>query len=455
MPLNGQTTTYRMKLSRLRERVFGGESGGVLRGMLTLALGSGVARLIGVAAIPLLTRIYSPYDYGVLSVFGALVAIVAPVLNLRYVLAVPLPRTDAMAANLLALCGLLMIGTTALSSILLWAFGERLFSWLAMEVLTPWRWLIVLGALIIAMYEAMSLWATRRRAYGIISQTKVLQSTLGEVTKIVFGLVGLKPFGLLLGNVVEQGGGLSSYGVRFRHDIKANVRKVRRKWLWRLARYYSGFPSFRLPSQFLLVFSTQAPAMFAASLYGAGTTGQLGLALMALVMPASLIGQSASQAFYGEIARLGRGSEIRVKKLAYSVQKKLFVVGVPLTLLIVLLGEQLFRLIFGNEWTEAGTYAAMLAPFVLLQLTSAPLAQVLNVYNKQGAFLAINLLRFAGLLVIYIACRRHYLSPRDFVQSISVFLFLFYLIMTIYILYVVKSAASLREKADRTKGGRE
>jgi O-antigen/teichoic acid export membrane protein len=439
-----------MKFSRIRQRLFGGESGGVVRGMLTLALGTGTARLVSIATIPLLTRIYSPDDYGVLAVYSALVAVIAPMLTLRYVLAVPLPRSDRMAANLMVLSGLLMLIMAALIALLFWAFGDIVLGWMSMDVLAPWWWLVILGAIAVAVYEGLSLWATRRRSYKAISQTKVVQSVMGVLVKIGLGLAGLKPFGLLFGHLVEQSGGISSFTLRFRKDFQGNVHRVSRDAMLLLARYYRGFPAFRLPSQFLLAFSTQAPAMFAAALFGAGATGQLGLALMALAIPGNLIGQSVGQAFYGEIARLPKGSEVRIKVLAYSVQKKLFLVGLPLTLALMLLGEPLFHMAFGERWTEAGMYASILAPFVLLQLTSAPLVQILNIYNAQGAFLSINVVRAIGLLVIYQTCLWLALSPKEFVYVLSAFLFAFYLLITLYILHVVNRAAAAARRDGRS-----
>ena len=88
---------------KLGKRLFGGASGGVFRGMLVLATGSGIGKIIGIAAIPILTRIYAPEDFGVLAVFTALVTIHAPLVTLRYVLALPLPRHDGVAFNLLVL----------------------------------------------------------------------------------------------------------------------------------------------------------------------------------------------------------------------------------------------------------------------------------------------------------------------------------------------------------------
>src|SRR5690554_359562 len=132
-------------LRKVLSKAFGGSASNVFKGMATLALGSGIARIIGIAAIPVLTRLYSPEAFGVLAVFSALLAILAPLLTLRYVLAVPLPRHDGMAFNLLIMSASLMLVMTLLISLLLWIFGEQLLSILSMEALAPWRWLIVFG----------------------------------------------------------------------------------------------------------------------------------------------------------------------------------------------------------------------------------------------------------------------------------------------------------------------
>lgn len=432
--------------TKLREKLFAGDAGAVFRGMIVLAMGTGMARLIGVASIPILTRIYSPSDYGTLAVFSSLVALVAPALTLRYVLAVPLPRTNQMAAALLVLSGITLLTTTLALIALLWVSKEALFGWLSMEVLLPWWWLAIAGGVVVAAYEALSLWATRQRAYRRIAQTKITQSLMGELTKLCLGLLGVKPLGLLIGSVVEQSGGSATLLVSFRRQIGSALRKVRRRHVQFAAWHYRGFPGYRLPSQFLLVFSTQAPAMFSAALFGASATGQLGLALMALALPTNLIGQSVGQAFYGEIARLKKGSYTRLKTLVYTVQKRLFMVGVPVAVSIVILGPYAFELVFGPEWSVAGTYAAILAPYVLLQLTSAPLVQVLNVLNAQRSFLLINAVRTLGLLAIYYFTSRLELTHKSFVSTISFFLFAFYLSVSAYIIYVVRKSSDSQGK---------
>ena len=90
------------KLLAAKQRLSGGSSGSVFKGMATLALGSGMAKIIGLLSIQVLTRIYSPEDFGLLSVFTAMLLILTPLMTLRYELAVPLPSRDGAAMTLMA-----------------------------------------------------------------------------------------------------------------------------------------------------------------------------------------------------------------------------------------------------------------------------------------------------------------------------------------------------------------
>ncbi len=425
----------------------GGPAQKVFRGMATLALGAGMARLLGIAAIPLLTRIYSPAEYGVLSVFTSLVLLLAPLLTLRYVVAIPLPRRDGTAMNVLALSLVVMLVATALVAIVLGCLGMPLLRLASMEELAPWWWLITLGVLGTALYEAMSMWATRRKAYRVIAQTQFVQSLVGESLKVLLGLLGFKPIGLLVGQVAAQSGGVGSFLSRFHQDFRRFAARVRPSRMWRVARYYRGFPVYRLPSQFLLVFSAQAPLMFSATLFGIETTGQIGLALMALNLPVNLIGQSMGQAFYAEISRLKADAAETIRQMAVAVQKRLFLVGLPIVALVFFLGQTLFKLVFGPEWTEAGHYASILSFSILLQFTSAPLVQILNVYNLQRYFLGINLMRSFALVALFLVAQRMGLGVVTFITLLSGILFCFYAAMTIFILRLVSRKAAEQRPA--------
>lgn len=432
------------KIKNLARRQFQGEAGGVFRGMITLVMGAGLARIVGLASIPILTRLYSPEDYGVLAIYTSIVAVLVPILTLRYVTAIPLPKTDAMAFNLFMLCAKLILVGTLLISLVLGFFGETVLGWFSMQEFAHLWWLIAIGVMGTATYELFSLWATRKKDYKIIAKTQFTQSLTGNAAKIGLGLLSLKPLGLVIGQLIAQSGGVGSLFKNAYQDFKKLYPHVSSKKQRFVAKYYQEFAWFRLPSQFLMVLSTQAPILMMSALYGKESTGQLGLAMMALAMPVGLIGGAMSKAYYAEIAALGRNNLSKIKKVTFSIQKKLFAIGLPITIVVMLLAKPVFSLVFGESWMIAGGYAAILAPFMLLQFTSSPLVQALNVVGSQLSFLIINVTRMIGFIFIFYFFKKTHVEENDFITILSVFLCLFYLFQTLFVLKVISLGENLK-----------
>ncbi len=419
------------------KRLFKDEAGNVFKGMITLLLGAGLARIIGLLSIPILARIYSPEDFGVLALYTAFVAVLVPVMTLRYVQAIPLPKTNVMAFNLFSVCFKLIVFFSVILTAVLAIWAESILGWFDMEALLPWWWLIVLGVTGAAFYELFSLWATRKKDYKVIARTQFAQSLIGSLAKIGLGLLAIKPLGLIIGQLMTQSAGVATFIRSAPQDFKSYLPRVQLGKERFLAKYYQDFVWYRLPSQFLMVFSVQAPVILMSALYSKESTGQLSLAIMALSLPVGLIGDAMAKAYYAEIAALGKNKISQIKEITISVQKRLFAIGVPMSILIVFTAEPLFVLMFGEGWIVAGKYAAMLSPFMLLQFTSNPIVQALNIASSQLVFLVINIIRVVGLMGVYLVSSRYGFSEAEFVSAISGFLCLFYLGMTFFIIYLV------------------
>jgi len=376
--------------NRLAARLFNGASAGVFRGMATLALGSGIGRLIGIGTIPVLTRLYTPEDFGVLAVFTALVAILAPLVTLRYALALPLPRYDGQAMNLLVLSIWLMLGLSTVIAAILWMWGAMLLSLLSMEVLAPWWWVIALAVLGTALYELLTMWATRRRAYRVIGQTSVTQSMGGALVKIGFGLAGVQPLGLLVGQVMAQAGGILRLLRGFGAEFRANWRHVSLTRVRMVALRYKGLPTWRLPSQFLMVFSIQAPILAFSMLYDSSTVGQLGLSLTAVAVPIAVLGGTTSQAYFAEISRISLREPQSLYELTISTLKTMLAISLVPSLLLFVFGTPVFTLLLGAAWAEAGRYAEILSVYLMVQFVSNPISKIYSVLRMEWAYFLIN-----------------------------------------------------------------
>ena len=90
--------------------------GGVFgRHVVTLASGTAVGQVLLVLALPVLTRLYTPADYGALAVYSATLTVLLVLASLRFEQAIPLPEDDRVAGSLLAL-SLLSLTLVALLS---------------------------------------------------------------------------------------------------------------------------------------------------------------------------------------------------------------------------------------------------------------------------------------------------------------------------------------------------
>lgn len=398
----------------------------LIRNTAYLAAGAGGSKALVLAVMPFLTRIYEPSDFGVMSVFSSCVLLAVPASTLKYSVAIPLPRSDSVALNLLMVCFASITMIAAAVFTLLYVFGDWFFARLDMPSLSRYAWLISLCVAGAGMYEVMSFWGTRTRQFKGVALTQLWQAILGSVLKIALGLAGFRPVGLLIGQSFQFAGGAVQLLLRsgiHRAKIASLVSLARMRCV---AARYASFPQFRLPSQVLLAASAQAPMLFFATLYGRDETGHFGLAYSAVSIPVALVAQTISSAYYGEIARNGKTAIQQIINTSKAVLKTMVAIAILPTIGFAVFAPTLFGLVFGSEWGRAGEYAGALAVAASMQIIASPLLQIYNVFEHHVGFLVLNVLRLALVLVVFGVAKFSVCSPGTFIWSYAAVLSIFY-----------------------------
>jgi O-antigen/teichoic acid export membrane protein len=412
----------------------------IIKNMAKLATGAGIAKIIALMATPIITRIYSPEHFGVLSIFTSIVGVLVPLGTLRYSMAIPLPRSDGMATNLTILCLLFLIFLAAIIFFLFWLFATPILSLLSMEQLLPWWWLIPIAIAGTGLYELLSNWAIREKTYGPLAKTQVTQRVIGSGVKIGLGLAGFMPFGLLVGQIFAQSGGIISLTKVFWKKFKENIHFVNQKRIVFLLRWYSDFPKFRLPSQVLMTLVTKTPMFYFAWHFGADTTGQFGLAMSILLLPMFLFGQSTGKAYYGEISKIGRKKHQEILKVTKSLTKKLFLVSIIPFSILLFFGPWLFQIVFGNPWKEAGVFSSILAINLLTMFVANPITHALTVFGKQQYYLQINIIRFLFVTMVFSVSYFFGLNSNMTLLAYSILISFHRFFIYLRILYIIKNA---------------
>lgn len=425
----------------LTQRLRGWSQDHVLRNTATLALGAGGAKVLAFVVTPIITRIYSPEHFGVLALFTAVVLIGAPLANLRFSVAIPLPKHNLLAINVFVL-GLLCTGIVSVGLFaLLLVCHEQILAALSMDALSVYWWLIPVSIAGTSLFELLSLWATRVGAFKAMAASQMRQTLVGSATKIVFGLAGFKPLGLIVGQTLQQVGGAELLFRSFRGSMVStrtdvSIRRLRRAW-----RVFSNMPMQRMPAQLVLRFSMQAPLIFVAALYSADITGQLGLALTALALPVSLLGTTAANAYYSEVAKLGRKKASDVLRLTRSITKRMVGLAIIPAGLLILLGPRLFTLVFGDQWLLAGQFSQCMAIYMLAQFASAPIVNALSVFGRQAQFLAINAVRALLVVLVFAAAWILHLDPLTTILAYSIVLSVHYAAVCLQVFSIIRTEA--------------
>ncbi|MCF8053877.1 MAG: oligosaccharide flippase family protein [Deltaproteobacteria bacterium] len=363
------------------------------RGVSILVGGTASAQILLVLAAPLLTRLYSPEDFGLLAVYASLLALIGVVSCLRYELAIPLPENDQEAANVAALCLILVAISSLLTVLLVVLLGEAIAVTLSVPKLANYFWLLPVGVLVSGAYSVFSYWGIRTKRFTTIAATKLRQAI--AMLAIQLAAYKLGGIALLFGQVAGQGVGTTSLALpaltspNFRHISWQGILLAKRR--------YRRFPLFLTWDGLLNTTGTQLPPILFAALFGPVASGLYSLAHRVISLPASLLGDAIGQVFFGNAAETYRAGQHG--PLVSQLQAKLIHIGMPLVLILILLGPDLFALVFGEQWRQAGEFSRWMAPWLFFGFVFSPLSTLFAVMERQKQFLMLQAILFITRLV--------------------------------------------------------
>jgi len=367
--------------------------------VLAISGGTAVVQVLGFLLSPIITRLYTPGEFGVLSIYTAIVTILS-LGSFKYERAIPIAEDDTSAINIIALCLLVLTGYTLLISLLFILIGTPILGLLGASELVPYMVLIPIGVFFSGLFLIFMQWALRNKAYKNISKATIFQGIAGNIIKIGLGLIGVGSLGLLLGRIASTGMGIARLSGTLVTDncLRKNISLERILWN---AKRYIRFPLYLSPAIFLVNTGPQLPSLFIASMFGVNIAGFYGFSIGIVMLPVTLIGNSVGQVFYGEAASIGKNNPLEIKRLAGKMVKNLILIGlVPLGIL-AWFGPTLFSWVFGSNWYEAGIYARILTLLMLSTLAYYPVSRVFEIFEKQNASLLLNTIQFALIILVF------------------------------------------------------
>jgi O-antigen/teichoic acid export membrane protein len=415
----------------LRQRFKKLFSGSFVRDVAKLSLGTLAGRFITIAALPLLTRIYSPDDFALLAAYMGIVSTIGVVSCLRFEIAIPLAEDDEDAKYLLVLALMALTAVSVLVFVFTLLLPQKIAHWSKQTDLQSYILMIPLGIASLGFYSVTQYWATRTRRFTEIAQSRLSQAVAGISASLSLGWAGITPFGLLVGNILNTSAGslrLAYWSIKNERD---KLTELSFQGFKETVYRYKHYPIYSTPEAFFNIAGVQVPIVLLAA-YAGAEAGYLILAMQITVAPMSLLGRAISQVYVsrapqafksGQLTGLTRQIIFRLLKIAF----------LPF-LLLGMLAPWVVPYVFGAIWGRAGEIITWLVPWMLLQFLVSPVSMALHVMNQQGKAMtlqAIGLVLRVG--VVFFAINE---LPLYVVEAYAVSGAAFYLI---YLLVVFKS----------------
>lgn len=385
-------------MSRLFDRLLPANS--FARHVATVAGATAFSQAVGIMALPLLTRLYSPDEYGAAAVYASVVGLILVVSAMRYELAIPLPRVDKGALHVAVLALAVMAGVSLIASLTSPLIGL----WLGKETgLSRWVFSIVVGVGVLtgSAYQVTNYWAVRKSKFGTIARTRIQQGIAGPASQLALGFAGFGAIGLIVGQIIGQCAGLTRLATGMIDDNHRAGHRLHLRGLAWAAKRYRRFPLYDSWAGLLNVAGGQAPVLLFATLFSPVLAGYYALSLRILSAPLALIGTAVSQVLVPRIVeahRHGDAGNLILKLFRILAWLSFF----PFTV-AALTAHEIVPFVLGAQWTPATQVVAWTALWTACQFVTSPLSIAMTNLEAQrlhtGVQFTLFTLRTGAILI--------------------------------------------------------
>lgn len=403
-----------------------------IKNVAVVMTGTAVSQLIAIAVTPILTRNYTPEDFGYYTTFIAIYTVLCSFATGKYERVILLSKNenDIVVVSSLGMAISIFFSTFLIILIYLSSLFFDLNSWGIDSLLMKWLYLIPFLLIIYAVNLIFLTFLNYKKNFKEISKSRVIKTFVSISVSLICIFFLKNMGGLILGELL---GLLFStiylfpklkFLFQFQNKITSQFSTV--------ASRYKDFPLYNIPSDLLNNSSAQVPVFFLTPIYGVQATGQYSLMKRMLDAPVTLLSSSILEVFRQKASEqyiaFGDCRELFVK----TARNLALISIVPFSVLMIF-GTDIFAFIFGEEWREAGKFAGIFAVYYFFKFVSSPLSYMFYIAEKQKMDFLLHIYMFVSSLVIFYLPKLYSVSITEtlWIYSINfVIIYLTYFILS-------------------------
>ncbi|MDC0010721.1 oligosaccharide flippase family protein [Porticoccaceae bacterium] len=322
-------------------------------------MGNAVSHGITFFGVLLLSRVYSPKEFGVYAVVLGCVAILSAVASFQYETTILLPKLEnlarlALQVALIAVLGNILIIFLAVSLMVVGGWLD--IYWLALPVAGLFSSVINIGSFL----------QNRNQQYKRIVGIQVLRALLFVLTALVVSPLGTFDNGLVVGMTIAYVvPGFWVLLVDFRRSKLYEVKLSKSRCIFWIKKH-NKFLYYSAPAVFVSTIASQAPVFLLTVFAGAAQAGYYAMVYRAVMAPVMLFSKAVNRIYMQSVtAKMAAGDIIypfTVLLIKRCIAPGCLVGGV----MLVLFYFGALEFVLGRQWVGVDTLAAVMMPAFLV-----------------------------------------------------------------------------------------
>jgi lipopolysaccharide exporter len=413
---------------------------GISRGVMTLLTGNIIAQAAPLIATPILTRLYSPAEFGIFSLFAAVVAIIGVAATARFELAIMLPEDDHDAVNIIFLSLSIAIALSLITLIPIIFFNHQIANVFHHPELAPYLFWIPPAIFLTGCFQVFTYWTSRKRKYKLLSAGNVTQGVSYCSSAVALGFASFGAEGLIFSSVLSQFLSSAAIGIPSYFEIKSSLKEINQSRIKKNYSQHKNFALYNTPHALLDSFQNNGIIFIITYYFSSAIIGLYAFTFRVLKAPVNLFGSAMYQVFYQRVTKEFHSGE-NLQKLITDMYKRLALIGFPFFFTLFFFTPQIFSMVFGSKWYDAGVIGQILIPWIFLNFLASPVSCITLVVGKQKAAFLITIVDFSlRLIALFVGGYFHNYKLAFILLSLSCSLIQIYILIWYYKIAGIKKS---------------
>ena len=369
-----------------------------IRNTLLVMSGTAIAQLIGFSLSPIISRLFSPSDFGVFGSFNSISGVVAAVATLEYVQAIFLPKEKSDAINLFVI-SCVSTSVICLLCLMLCMIAPMVVNGL-MRTNGVWALVLLIAAIAAAGFnQACQAWCVRAKAFKATSASQVVRSVSANGMQLGFGSYGAGAVGLVVGGVVADMFANISLARMLISDLLALRNRITWRRMKELAWEYRDFPMYAASQNIIWALSQGIPVLLLTYFFGIAVGGAYAFGVRILQAPMGLVLRALRQVLFQKASETHHQGG-NLARLYTRTTVALFALVLFPALALFFWAPQLFSLMFGAQWLTAGEFARGLIVWLMFAFCNLPAVLFAQIIRIQHTVLICDVVELAVKILV-------------------------------------------------------